>query len=1068
VTTTAPPIGLHFHLVPTPEQSLRVAVWTEVRLDRQAFSQKGGARSGVLEHPCYLKKAIEPPWLPPGSTPLDFVVDLPRFGNGVPVPLPGPIAAWDVASMRTANRIQDRGTYLVSGFALRPEHSLRSLRTFLLSYREAVGEGFLAPQVSGLLRVLAELSALLDEGPLLPTLWHPDARPYGHHDRKTLTPTRPRLGWVPPVSLEQLCGWWTELRSFPSLAAPLFRTDRGLHSALAERYPAHFARFVIDLLAAATAPQKDVALDAALVLKDPQLERLHRSQGSCLYPWHPIFAPPELPPGRLDARVLPAPEGSAQPFGLDLGLVDGDQRLPLRPLLSSPALHHAGVDDGERVWLRPASVLLRDLSLGAARLPWLFCRPELLAQGTTWLTPEDSQRLLAEPLRKAGPDEAPVQAFHEREQLQRKTRAQVHFLSASAGGARDVRVRVRWSLLTPPEGDDGQPLLGGVRFSPDLELLLDEDVLALAEAEELLRGSKAALLKVGDQLVERRLLEDAVLLAQARQKVLAKLGESVSWRQALEAEDSFASERSDSYAEGLFAEAWTRFLHRLERGESVTPLGAPEGFQGTLRPYQARGVTWMAFLLQHGLGGCLADDMGLGKTIQVLAMLEHRRLASLSMAARSKKAPRCTLVVCPTAVVRNWQREAAKFVPRLRVTVHQGPARAATAQALQAQLQESDVLVTSYALLRRDEPLLTGQAWDVLIVDEAQNLKNPATQQSKAARALEASGRLALTGTPVENKLGDLGALYDLLDPGLLGGPTRFARAFASPIRAGDAGALARLRRRLAPVLLRRTKQDPAISVDLPDKQEQDVLVRLTREQRALYVAMAEAATQGLTDKQGMARKAHILTSLLRLKQICNHPEAFAADKPDKLLGRSGKLDRTLELLEELLDEGQAALIFTQFTETGHLLRRALEERFDLDVPFYQGSLSPSAREAMVAAFQAPDGPPVLIVSLRAGGVGLNLTRASAVLHYDRWWNPAVEDQATDRAHRIGQQKKVNVFRLITEGTLEERIAAMLERKRALAGQVLAASDEAWLTELSNAELAKLFTLSDDAEADDA
>ncbi|MBK8697539.1 MAG: DEAD/DEAH box helicase [Deltaproteobacteria bacterium] len=368
-------------------------------------------------------------------------------------------------------------------------------------------------------------------------------------------------------------------------------------------------------------------------------------------------------------------------------------------------------------------------------------------------------------------------------------------------------------------------------------------------------------------------------------------------------------------------------------------------------------------------------------------------------------------------------------------------------------------MVTSYAIARRDEALLAAVRWGAVIVDEAQNLKNPNALQTRALRGLDAESKFGLTGTPVENHLRDLWSIFDVMVPGLLGGSTRFARTFETPARSGDQKALERLSRRVGPFLLRRTKRDPAVAADLPPLQLQDLSCELTREQTALYTAMTEAAFKGIEDKDGIQRRAHILAALMRFKQICNHPESFEAERPDALFGRSGKLDRMLEVMDELLAEGERVLIFTQFVEMGRILQRALAARFKLDAGFYYGGLNASQREAMLDAFQRADGPPVLILSLKAGGTGLNLTAASAVIHYDRWWNPAVEDQATDRAHRIGQTRRVNVYRLVTEGTVEERVAELLETKRAMADKILGGADESWITEMDDRALRAFLSL---------
>ena len=407
---------------------------------------------------------------------------------------------------------------------------------------------------------------------------------------------------------------------------------------------------------------------------------------------------------------------------------------------------------------------------------------------------------------------------------------------------------------------------------------------------------------------------------------------------------AWSTERAAAASESVFAARWEAFLARLRDGAGVPQRAAPEGFRGVLRPYQLRGLSWLSFVVDRGFGGCLADDMGLGKTVQVLALLALRRGSN----ARRKRAD---LVVCPTAVVFNWAREAKRFTPDLRVHAHQGAGRAATAGALRETVDAHDIIVTSYALIRRDAALFESVAWGVVVADEAQNMKNPDALQTRAVKALAADAKLCLTGTPVENHLRDLWSIYDVALPGLLGGATRFAKTFLSPIRAGDARALERLTRRVGPFLLRRTKRDPGVAADLPPKQEQETWCDLTREQVALYRAMTDATLEGIVGKDGVERRAHILTALMRFKQICNHPENFQRDKPAQLFGRSGKLDRAMELIGELLEGEQRVLVFTRFTEMGQILQRALDERFGVEADFYHGGLSAKAREERVAAF---------------------------------------------------------------------------------------------------------------------
>jgi len=477
-----------------------------------------------------------------------------------------------------------------------------------------------------------------------------------------------------------------------------------------------------------------------------------------------------------------------------------------------------------------------------------------------------------------------------------------------------------------------------------------------------------------------------------------------------------------------------------------------DGVAATLRDYQRRGVAWLQAMAQLGLGTVLADDMGLGKTLQTIALLVTRG------------GDRPHLVVCPTSVVGNWERELARFVPQVEVVRHHGGGRADHA----TRFPPGAVVVTSYGLVRRDVDLLATVDWDVVVLDEAQQVKNPAAKAARAVRRLPARQRVALTGTPVENRLSELWAIMDFCNPGLLGPFPRFKERYAVPVeRWGDTEAAARLRRLVAPFLLRRTKRDPAVAADLPRKQEVTVACRLTREQATLYQAAVDNA---LNDDlgEGIDRRGRILALLTALKQICNHPAQYLGER-GPLAGRSGKLDRTVELLGEIVAAGDRALVFTQYRRMGNLLARHLTDHLDVpDVPFLHGGVPAKGRDAMVDAFQQhDDAAPVLLISLKAGGTGLNLTRASHVIHFDRWWNPAVEDQATDRAYRIGQTRMVTAHKLVTAGTVEERIAGVLDDKRALADAVVGAG-EAWVTELDDDQLRDLVALSaDDVDMSD-
>ncbi len=485
-------------------------------------------------------------------------------------------------------------------------------------------------------------------------------------------------------------------------------------------------------------------------------------------------------------------------------------------------------------------------------------------------------------------------------------------------------------------------------------------------------------------------------------------------------------------------------VDRLNDATAPVELGEPEGFVGTLRPYQARGVSWLAHLESSGFGGCLADDMGLGKTIMVIALALHDQ--------------RPTLVVCPTSVIGNWEREIERFAPSLDVVRHHGSGRAKTAATLEEQLKPRTIVLTSYGLLRRDRALLSDVRFGRVVLDEAQNIKNPVAQQTRAARALSADSRLALTGTPVENRLTDLWSIMEFCNTGLLGPSEDFIERFAGPVERGDEDATERLRRIVRPFVLRRLKSDPDVAPDLPEKFVSSVVCPLTPEQATLYRATVDEALDAISSAEGIKRRGNILALITSLKQICDHPAVFLKQS-SPVGGRSGKLARVTEMLEEVVAEREAALVFTQYVTMGRLLKEHLAEALGVEPIFLHGGTTRASRDRMVERFQQEDGPAIFILSLRAGGTGLNLTRATHVFHFDRWWNPAVEDQATDRTHRIGQTKKVMVHALTVSGTLEERIADLLERKRDLAERIVGAG-EGWITELSDRELKDLVSLS--------
>ncbi len=446
-------------------------------------------------------------------------------------------------------------------------------------------------------------------------------------------------------------------------------------------------------------------------------------------------------------------------------------------------------------------------------------------------------------------------------------------------------------------------------------------------------------------------------------------------------------------------------------------------------------------------------------------IVTHNTAQFLSLMLRLKDADQLhtpVLLVCPTSVVGNWEHEAAHFAPDLRVLTHHGAGRVGRKKAhtFADEVAKHDLVLTTYSLLPRDEKTLAGVEWSIIALDEAQNIKNAEAKQSRAARKLRAPMRVALTGTPVENRLSELWSILDFLNPGFLGSQRRFTKRFAVPIEMQhDQAATQALQSLVRPFILRRLKTDPTVIQDLPEKIEMREYCTLTREQATLYQAVVRDGLRKLEEEsvEPMQRRGVILAMLSKLKQVCNHPAHFLGDNSD-LPGRSGKLQRLEELVEELLAEGDRALIFTQFTEMGNRLQPYLQERFGQEVLYLHGGVPQRARVKLVERFQSEGGPPLFLLSLKAGGTGLNLTHANHVIHFDRWWNPAVENQATDRAFRIGQTRNVQVRKLVCQGTLEERIDLMIEEKRGLAEQVIGAG-EAWLTELSTTDLRDLFSL---------
>nr|WP_206066658.1 DEAD/DEAH box helicase [Nonomuraea sp. FMUSA5-5] len=594
-----------------------------------------------------------------------------------------------------------------------------------------------------------------------------------------------------------------------------------------------------------------------------------------------------------------------------------------------------------------------------------------------------------------------------------------------------------------------------------VDLAVGDETISEAELAELAR-LKVPLVRVRGQWVE---LDDRQLKAALRAVEGGRAGAASAaeiLRQVVQSDDEELP-LLEIDADGVLGDLLSGQAERR-----LTPLATPPGLDATLRPYQERGLAWLSFLSGLGLGGVLADDMGLGKTITTLALLVHERTA-----APGSHTPECagapapageaavpvpddgvgpTLLVCPMSLIGNWQREAARFAPGLRVYVHHGSGRDA------AGIAEADLVITTYGTAQRDLETLKQYQWRRVVCDEAQAIKNSGTLQAQAVRAIPTGTRLALTGTPVENHLAELWSIMEFANPGLLGPRSRFRTRFQEPIEARqDEQAATALKRATGPFILRRLKTDKSIISDLPEKLEVKEWCPLTTEQATLYQAVVDDMLAKIDSSEGIERRGLVLSAMAKLKQVCNHPAHLLKDG-SRLAGRSGKLARLEQLSEEILAEGEKALLFTQYAEFGAMLQPYLAQRLDRPVLWLHGGLPKKTRDRLVDRFQQDPEPALFVLSLKAAGVGLNLTAANHVVHVDRWWNPAVEDQATDRAFRIGQRKNVQVRKLICAGTLEERVDQMIERKKALAERVVGTGED-WLTDLSTEELREVFRL---------
>ncbi|WP_160050250.1 DEAD/DEAH box helicase [Nocardiopsis sp. FR4] len=687
-------------------------------------------------------------------------------------------------------------------------------------------------------------------------------------------------------------------------------------------------------------------------------------------------------------------------------------------------------------------------------------------EGAAWLPADVGTTALADlrraarhhpPLRRALGDLAPTRLLLRTEEAQEFVTGAAPRLSAAGfavvlpelRSGLGLRVRVEEPPRRRRGGGVGPSELVDVSFEALLRgggegpgtPLTEEELDELAELARL----KRSLVRVRGRWMEVDPERLGAALDLVRRRGGRRMRTDEALRTALGAPGSAPLPVADAVASGPLG----ALLDGGTRAEP-RPMGTPPGFGGTLRPYQDRGASWLRFLGELGLGAVLADDMGLGKTVQLLALLTDERAHGA--------APGPTLLVCPVSLVGNWRREAERFAPSLRVHIQHGPDRP-TGNALARLVGACDLVVTTYGVVSRDGEELAGMPWHRVVCDEAQALKNAGTRQARAVRALPAATRIALTGTPVENNLGELWSVMEFANPGLLG----TAAAFEAAVEGEEGPDTGLVRRMTGPFVLRRLKTDRSIIADLPEKTEMRTWCTLTPEQASLYKAVVDDMGERMAEATEKERRGLVLATMSRLKQICNHPAQFLGDG-SALPGRSGKLERLESILGEAAAEGDKALCFTQYARFGERLEPYLRSRLGVPVLWLHGGTPRAERERMTELFQTLDGPAVFLLSLKAAGTGLNLTAANHVVHVDRWWNPAVEDQATDRAFRIGQRRDVQVRKLVCVGTVEERVDEMIERKSALADSAVA-TGEAWLAGLSVEDLREVVRLSPEAVA---
>ncbi|MET3575435.1 DEAD/DEAH box helicase [Bhargavaea ullalensis] len=744
-------------------------------------------------------------------------------------------------------------------------------------------------------------------------------------------------------------------------------------------------------------------------------------------------------PFRMAVR-LSEPESGEDEWMLETVLVNKRGGTHWTPAARKTGLHPSGslpkkwkefADPVAAMQDRIAGLLFRDDEASASRTPGSFLSEPL----------EDAEvrRFLAEdlPVLQSLGIDVIIPAWL-RDAAERKVRVRAKTSAGSSGTARlDDALDFNWSFS-----------LGGEEIAPEqFRRLVEEKREFIRAGEDWFRLDAAWLARI------RAMMEEAERGGLTVKDLLFRDLEEELGVSAGGMDDD--EEDEDPLFAFSLQQSLKEAVSRIRSKEGIPSAPVPEGLQAVLRPYQKDGYDWLVFMRENGFGAILADDMGLGKTVQLIAYLLHLQ------ETEKDRTEGASLIICPTSVIGNWQRELARFAPDLPVLVHYGTGRL-KGESLEDAINRtgSGLVITTYGTFMQDSEELSARNWSSVTLDEAQNIKNMQTKQSRAIRKLHGRHHIALTGTPVENRLAELWAIFDFIHKGYLGRFSSFAEEFISPIeKEGSESRKQKLRAKIAPFLLRRTKSDPALMLNLPDKLEENEYVPLTEEQAALYESYIRETKAGLMETEGFRRKGIILKMLSRLKQLCNHPALFLKEpfsEPADMMVRSKKLERIIGLTADIAERGEQVLIFTQYIGMGELIRHCLSGLHGIEAPFLTGSMPKSSRDRLVEDFQRGEFP-VFILSLKAGGTGLNLTGANHVLHADRWWNPAVENQATDRAYRIGQERFVHVRKFVTLGTVEEKIDRMISEKAALSSELIQSG--AWITDLTEAELDDLFTI---------